>query len=53
LPRTHHIETACQLDRSSFDGVEKVGVTAGASTPKWVIDEVLERVREIDRDKIR
>jgi 4-hydroxy-3-methylbut-2-en-1-yl diphosphate reductase len=53
LPRTHHIETACQLDRSWFDGVEKVGVTAGASTPKWVIDEVLERVREIDRDKIR
>ena len=52
LPRTHHIETACQLDRSWFTGVRKVGVTAGASTPKWLIDDVLARIAEIDRDKI-
>jgi len=53
LPRTHHIETASQLDPSWFDGVDKVGVTAGASTPKWLIDEVLDRIKEIDQDKIR
>jgi len=52
LPRTHHIETASQLDSSWFVGVEKVGVTAGASTPKWLIDEVLDRIAEIDREKI-
>jgi 4-hydroxy-3-methylbut-2-enyl diphosphate reductase len=51
LPRTHHIEIASQLDASWFDGVEKVGITAGASTPKWLIDEVIDRIREIDGEK--
>ncbi len=43
-PRTHHIETADEIDSSWFTGVETVGVTAGASTPKWIIDEVMERL---------
>jgi len=51
LPRTHHIETAQQLVPAWFDKVEKVGVTAGASTPKWLIDEVMERIEDINRDK--
>jgi 4-hydroxy-3-methylbut-2-enyl diphosphate reductase len=50
-PKTHHIETAQQLDPDWFTGVGKVGVTAGASTPKWLIDEVMERIEEIDGDK--
>jgi 4-hydroxy-3-methylbut-2-enyl diphosphate reductase len=51
LPKTHHIETAEQLVPDWFDNVEKVGVTAGASTPKWLIDEVMERIEVINRDK--
>ena len=50
-PRTYHIETAQQLDPAWFKGVGKIGVTAGASTPKWLIDEVMERIEEINRDK--
>ena len=50
-PRTFHIETAQQLDSGWFAGVGRVGVTAGASTPKWLIDEVMERIEEINRDK--
>lgn len=50
-PKTYHIETACQLDPTWFSGVRRVGVTAGASTPKWLIDEVLDRIRQIDADK--
>jgi len=53
LPRTHHIEIAEQLDPAWFAGVEKVGVTAGASTPKWLIDDVIDRIREIETNKIR
>ncbi|HJV64155.1 MAG TPA: 4-hydroxy-3-methylbut-2-enyl diphosphate reductase [Geomonas sp.] len=53
LRRTHHIETACQVDPAWFDGVEKVGVTAGASTPKWLIDEVMDRIKEIDRQSVK
>ena len=49
--KTYHIETAQQLVPAWFKGVDKVGVTAGASTPKWLIDEVMERIEEINRDK--
>jgi 4-hydroxy-3-methylbut-2-en-1-yl diphosphate reductase len=51
-PKTHHIEKAQQLNRQWFKGVLKVGVTAGASTPKWLIDEVLEQIEKFNRDKI-
>jgi 4-hydroxy-3-methylbut-2-enyl diphosphate reductase len=46
-PRTHHIETAEEIDPSWFDGVESVGISAGASTPDWVIDEVVKRVHAL------
>ena len=48
-PRTHHIETADEIDRIWFTGVETVGVTAGASTPKWIIDEVVARIEELNK----
>jgi 4-hydroxy-3-methylbut-2-enyl diphosphate reductase len=51
LPKTYHIEMAQQLDHKWFEGVETVGVTAGASTPKWLIDEVIERIELLDKDK--
>ncbi len=33
-PRTHHVETADQIEPDWFRGVDMVGITAGASTPK-------------------
>lgn len=47
-PNTHHIEVAGELVPVWFRGVKRVGVTAGASTPEWVIDEVLERIRSFE-----
>lgn len=38
---THHIETASELDPAWLAGKERVGVTAGTSTPDWVIEEVV------------
>lgn len=49
--RTHHIETAGEIDAAWFAGVNKVGVTAGASTPKWLIDEVMERIQSLNAPK--
>lgn len=43
-PRTYHVETANEIDSAWFDGVQTVGITAGASTPQWIIDEVVDRV---------
>ena len=37
---THHIETAQELKKNWFKEVKKVGLTAGASTPDWIIKEV-------------
>ncbi len=52
-PKTYHIEMAQQLNPIWFEGVDKVGVTAGASTPKWLIDEVLEQIEKINKHKNR
>ncbi len=35
----YHVETISELSRDDFKGVSKVGLTAGASTPKALIDE--------------
>ena len=45
------IETPLEINPEDLKGVEKVGVTAGASTPKWLIDEVVERLEEIGNKK--
>ncbi len=44
---TYHIEDAKELDRGWFEGVKKVGLTAGASTPDWVIHEVFHKIKEL------
>ena len=38
---THHIETAAELKKEWFHSQCKVGITAGASTPDWIIEEVV------------
>jgi 4-hydroxy-3-methylbut-2-enyl diphosphate reductase len=43
-PRTYFIENAAELANVKFDGAEKVAVTAGASAPGWVIEEVMEYI---------
>jgi len=42
---THQIETAGELKSEWLKGKNKVGVTAGASTPEWVIKEVIEKLK--------
>ncbi len=38
---TWHIETEIELEGVDFSPYEKIGVTAGASTPSWSIDRVM------------
>lgn len=44
---SYHIETADELESAWFAGKEAVGVTGGASTPQWIIDEVVEAVKDM------
>jgi 4-hydroxy-3-methylbut-2-en-1-yl diphosphate reductase len=46
-PRTYHVETAREIAPEWLAGREKVGLTAGASTPSWVIEEVSGEVRRL------
>jgi len=43
-PNTYHIEVAGEMDTNWFKGAKKVGITAGASTPEWIIEEVVKAV---------
>ena len=41
---TFHIETAEELDGIPIDAYEKIGVSAGASTPNWIIERVVDHI---------
>lgn len=49
-PRTHHVETADELDERWFEGARVVGVTAGASTPDEQIRGVIDAIEALDGD---
>lgn len=44
---TYHIETADEIDPTWVTGMSVVGLTAGASTPQWIIEEVRTRLESI------
>lgn len=48
-PRAMLIETADEIDPQDIRGVSRVGVSAGASTPDWMIQRVVERLQEIEK----
>lgn len=41
------IETPSEINPDDLHGVGRVGVTAGASTPEWLIKQVVQRLNEI------
>lgn len=45
--KVHHIETSEELRAEWFKGVKKTGITGGASTPQWIIDEIVKKLKEI------
>lgn len=49
--KTLHIETASELERDWFHEAQLIGVTAGASTPTWIIKEVLDVMNEFAEEK--
>jgi 4-hydroxy-3-methylbut-2-enyl diphosphate reductase len=43
------IETGEEINPEDLRGIERVGVTAGASTPNWLIEEIVKQLEEIGR----
>jgi 4-hydroxy-3-methylbut-2-enyl diphosphate reductase len=50
-PRSFLIETPEEINPEDVRGAARVGVTAGASTPNWLIDQVVARLREIGQEQ--
>jgi small subunit ribosomal protein S1 len=46
--KTHLIETADELQENWFNGIKTVGLTAGASTPDWIIEEVYKTMTDME-----
>lgn len=46
-PAVLHVETEDELEAAPVTHAKKIFITAGASTPNWVIDRVAARVREL------
>src|SRR5262249_46667513 len=45
--RSYLIETQEEINPEDLRDANRVGVTAGASTPNWLIEQVVQRLREI------
>ncbi len=49
--QTFHIEEASELKKEWFKNKTRIGITAGASTPDWIIVEVYNKIIEFVGDK--
>lgn len=48
--RVYPIESAVELPIDELVQLKKIGITAGASTPDWLIEEVVERMDNYSKD---
>lgn len=46
--QTYQIEEAAEIERNWLNGKERIGVSAGASTPDWIIEEVLDKLKRME-----
>lgn len=47
ITKTYHIENVDEIEKAWFDNVKNIGITAGASTPDWIIENIRRRIEEI------
>ena len=46
----HHIESVAQLKKEWFEGIKKVGIAGGTSTPKWLIKGVIQKLKSYGKN---
>lgn len=49
ITKTYHIETVDEIEKSWFKNMNKIGITAGASTPDWIINNIERRIEELTK----
>jgi 4-hydroxy-3-methylbut-2-enyl diphosphate reductase len=45
--KVYHIETSEELNSEWFHDEMTIGITAGASTPEWLVEEIIGKINEI------
>lgn len=50
--KTYLIETAAELEKVWFKEAKNAGLTAGASTPDWIIEEVYKKMTDMNEQEI-
>lgn len=50
--RAYLINDASELDRAWLDGVSRVGITAGASAPERLVQDLIDRLRTLDEVEV-
>jgi len=48
----YHIEVAEEIQAEWLEGIRTIGVTAGASTPDWVVEGVLARLKQLKKETV-
>jgi len=48
---SYQIESADEIDMNWFKDVETVGICGATSTPKWLMEEVAVRIRELNASR--
>ncbi|HEY4715580.1 MAG TPA: 4-hydroxy-3-methylbut-2-enyl diphosphate reductase [bacterium] len=45
--KTYHIESEEEIKSSWVENADSAGITAGASTPDWLIERIIKRIKEV------
>lgn len=51
--KAYLLDDAEEIDSTWFEGVENVGITAGASAPEILVEEIVGRLRDLGADEVR
>lgn len=50
--KAHLLDDAGEIQPEWFEGVERVGITAGASAPEILVEEIIERLKLLGADEV-
>jgi 4-hydroxy-3-methylbut-2-enyl diphosphate reductase len=51
--QAHLVSEAASVDPAWFEGVDTVGISSGASAPEWLVDQLVEALRERGATEVR
>lgn len=49
---TYHVETSDEIEESWLKGIQVVGITAGASTPEWIIEDIIKKINMLGSNEV-